>query len=144
MKKHSEHMNTAGIVACLFAALAIFATLHEASWSVIMTYALTAVTIMLAGKLADRNEPQEIEVLLRHSGTMWLLTVLRAPNGRIYAPYEKEKRLMRQVSSAFDLPRDILGCPHFSYIGSGFYMILDQEYGIAESEEDYDDRFGIG
>lgn len=86
-------------------------------WPVVATYALTGMVLVLAGMLFDARgnaqRPQAIEVLLRHDGKAWLLTVMRNPTGELYAPSNKDKRIAWPILDLRDIPEDVLGCPRF-------------------------------
>lgn len=108
-------------------------------WALIATYALTGLIILMLGMLMDSREsaqrPQQIEVLLRHEGKAWLLTVLRNRSGELYAPSDPDMRKMRPVDLA-DLPGTVLGCPRYiqqSY-APNLFMILGQFYSWSEEE----------
>jgi hypothetical protein len=101
-------------------------------WAFVVAFTMSSVIVFLLGIIADQYEamvPQPMEVLLRHNNKAWVLTVMRAHEGAIYAPVSQSDRRMREVDIKTVSP-SMLGSPKFTEEKNGGFTILGQTYLI--------------
>ena len=126
------------IKALIFFAVAIYAGVKNIHWGIVCTYALTGIILFMAGALADIYNGARflspMEVLLRHEGKAWVLTIMRRlSDEQVFAPQDAVLRVMREVDLR-EMPETILGCPKFTKVFGG-YMVLGQIYRLPEQGE---------
>lgn len=120
----------------LFTAVTLLLSLYyrEPVGMALIAYGMTGTTFFLFGAILDMkekvSEAKLTEVVLRDAGGFYILKVCITPNGEVYAPRNKNDRLITEVS-ARDVSTTTLGCPYFKPIKNG-YQVLGADYMFAE------------